>query len=326
MDFIIEACLEGFIDSVKLIPFLFVTYLLMEWLEKKTEAKQLEYIKSADTCGPLVGGLLGAVPQCGFSVVASNLYSGGLITVGVLLAVFMSTSDEMLPIFVSHAIDVMTIVRIILTKAVIAIITGYMVDIANKTVKKIYKNQGSTLRGGNIKREKSHTAKDNHIHSQRAADKHTHSHDDKKHINDVFEHEHCSCEDGIWISAIKHTIKITFFILIISIAINIIIGLVGEDNLKILMGNIPVLGEAVAALVGLIPNCAASVVITELYLDGMISSGAMMSGLLVSAGVGMLVLFRMNRHRVKENMRIVGVLYATSVVWGAIINMLNITF
>jgi uncharacterized membrane protein YuzA (DUF378 family) len=257
--------------------------------------------------------------------VASNLYSGGIITVGVLLSVFMSTSDEMLPIFVSHAVDAMTIVRIILTKAVIAIITGYMVDIANKTVKKIYKNQGSTLRGGNIKREKNHTAKDNHIHSQYATDNHNHSHDEK-HIHDVCEQEHCSCEDGIWMSALKHTVKITFFILIISIAINIIIGLVGEDNLKIILGDIPILTEALAALVGLIPNCAASVVITELYLEGMLSAGAMMSGLLVSAGVGMLVLFRMNRHRFKENMRIVGVLYTTSVVWGVIINMLNITF
>ena len=140
------------------------------------------------------------------------------------------------------------------------------------------------------------------------------------------EQEHCDCEGGIFRSALVHTAKIAIFIFIFSLVINVIIEAVGEESIARIFNDVPVLGEAAAALVGLIPNCAASVIITELYLQGILSAGAMMSGLLVSAGVGLVVLFRMNRHRPAENIMIAVVLYAAGLAWGLIINALGITF
>lgn len=372
MELLFDSFSDALIDSVKLIPFLLVTYLLMEWLEQRTEEKQKHYMQSAGAFGPLAGGALGIVPQCGFSCVAANLYSGGVITAGVVLAVFMSTSDEMLPIFISHTVNAGTIIRILLTKMCIAIVTGYAVDLANKYIRRRYltgrKKNTTASKNDNSKNtdsadkekypehsgysvqavnaEHTHNYKDAHTHdgksvhdekNMRMHDKksththHGHIHHDgtdieEKHIHDLCEQEHCNCEDGIWMSALKHTLKITVFILAVSFILNIIIGIAGEDAIGRLLGDVPFLGEAMAALIGLIPNCAPSVIITELYLDGMLSAGAMMSGLLVSAGVGLLVLFRMNRHRLKENIMVVGTLYVTSVCWGLLINLLGITF
>lgn len=357
MELLFDSFSDALIDSVKLIPFLLVTYLLMEWLEQRTEEKQKQYMQSAGAFGPLAGGALGIVPQCGFSCVAANLYSGGVITAGVVLAVFMSTSDEMLPIFISHTVNAGTIIRILLTKMCIAVVTGYAVDLANKYIRRRYLAGRKTKRTASSKNDNSkntvnaectHNCKDTHTHNGKSVhvhdEKNMHTHDEKsththhghihydgtdieeKHIHDLCEQEHCNCEDGIWMSALKHTLKITVFILAVSFVLNIIIGIAGEDAIGRLLGDVPFLGEAMAALIGLIPNCAPSVIITELYLDGMLSSGAMMSGLLVSAGVGLLVLFRMNRHRLKENIMVVGTLYVTSVCWGLLINLLGITF
>lgn len=349
MELLFDSFSDALIDSVKLIPFLLVTYLLMEWLEQRTEEKQKHYMQSAGAFGPLAGGALGIVPQCGFSCVAANLYSGGVITAGVVLAVFMSTSDEMLPIFISHTVNAGTIIRILLTKMCIAIVTGYAVDLANKYIRRRYlAGRKNTAASQSVNAEHTHNYKDDHTHAGKSEHMHdkksTHSHDAKsththhehshydgtdieeKHIHDLCEQEHCNCEDGIWMSALKHTLKITVFILAVSFVLNIIIGVAGEDAIGRLLGDVPFLGEAMAALIGLIPNCAPSVIITELYLDGMLSAGAMMSGLLVSAGVGLLVLFRMNRHRLKENIMVVGTLYVTSVCWGLLINLLGITF
>lgn len=362
MELLFDSFSDALIDSVKLIPFLLVTYLLMEWLEQRTEEKQKQYMQSAGVFGPLAGGALGIVPQCGFSCVAANLYSGGVITAGVLLAVFMSTSDEMLPIFISHTVNAGTIIRILLTKMSIAIVTGYAVDLANKYIRRRYlagrktkhtasskydnskntdsadkekysKHSGYSVQAAQtVNAECTHNYKDTHTHNGKSTHTHHgHIHYDgtdieEKHIHDLCEQEHCNCEDGIWMSALKHTLKITVFILAVSFVLNIIIGIAGEDAIGRLLGDVPFLGEAMAALIGLIPNCAPSVIITELYLDGMLSAGAMMSGLLVSAGVGLLVLFRMNRHRLKENIMVVGTLYVTSVCWGLLINLLGITF
>ena len=339
MELLFDSFSDALIDSVKLIPFLLVTYLLMEWLEQRTEEKQKQYMQSAGAFGPLAGGALGIVPQCGFSCVAANLYSGGVITAGVVLAVFMSTSDEMLPIFISHTVNAGTIIRILLAKMCIAIVTGYAVDLANKYIRRRYlagrktkhtasskndnskntdsadkekysKHSGYFVQAAQtVNTECTHNGKSVHVHDE----KNMHTHDEKsththhghihydgtdieeKHIHDLCEQEHCNCGDGIWMSALKHTLKITVFILAVSFVLNIIIGIAGEDAIGRLLGDVPFLGEAMAALIGLIPNCAPSVIITELYLDGMLSAGAMMSGLLVSAGVGLLVLFRMNR-------------------------------
>ena len=274
-------------DNIKLLPFLFLTYLLMEALEHTTGGKVQSRIKNAGKVGPLWGGLLGILPQCGISAAASSLYAGRVITVGTLLAVFLSTSDEMLPIFISAAVPASTVFKILMTKAVIAILSGFMAEF-------VYVNLFK-------KKEK-----DMDIHV-------------------VCEEEHCSCEDGVLKSAIRHTLKIFFYILIITFILTLILEVIGEDKLAVVFQNIPVIGEMIAALVGLIPNCASSVVITELYLSGVIGAGAMMSGLLVNAGVGLLVLYRLNRNW-KQNAGIVAALYGFGVFWGAVIEMFGIVF
>lgn len=282
-----EILFDTLLDSVKILPFLFLTYLVMELLEHKTGGKSKDQIRRARWSGPIWGGLLGVIPQCGFSTAASSLYAGRVITVGTLLAVYFSTSDEMLPIMISQAVPVPVMIKILGTKAIIAIISGMVVEVVYTRVLK--------------KQEK------------------------EMDIHVVCEEEHCKCEDGIVKSAAKHTIKIFFYLLLISFVLNVIVGIIGEDTLAQLFVGTPVIGELIAALVGLIPNCASSVVITELYLDGIIGAGEMMSGLLVNAGVGLLVLFRLNRNG-KQNAGIIATLYGLGVFWGVIIDLIGITF
>lgn len=282
-----DILLDTVLDSIKILPFLFFTYLLMEFLEHNTGNKARERIRHAGQFGPLWGGLLGIMPQCGFSTAASSLYAGRVITVGTLLAVFLSTSDEMLPIMISEAVPLPVMAKILAAKAVIAIISGMAVEFFYV---KLLKRQEEEM--------------DIHV---------------------VCEEEHCRCEDGILKSAVKHTVKILFYILLISLVLNLVIGIIGSDTLESLFVGVPVVGELVAALVGLVPNCASSVVITQLYLDGIIGAGEMMSGLLVNAGVGILVLLRLNRDR-KQNAGIIAALYGIGVFWGVVIEWIGITF
>lgn len=272
------------LDTLKLIPFLLLTYLFMEFIEHKTSEKAEETIKKAGKFGPVLGGILGIVPQCGFSASAASLYSGRLISLGSLVAIFLSTSDEMLPVFISNQVDPKVIGRILLVKALTAIVIGLVIDLIMSFLQK----------------EK----KEVEIHS-------------------ICEHDHCHCENGIFKSALHHTISITLFIFIISLAINIVIFFIGEDSIGKLFLDIPVLGCAVSALVGLIPNCAASVVITELYLSGVISSAAMISGLLTGCGIGILVLFRTNKN-IKENLGITLLMYLLGVAAGIIFELTNV--
>lgn len=283
----VDIWIDSLADSVKLLPFLFLTYLLMELLEHKTGSNARKRIRTAGKFGPVWGGLLGVIPQCGFSAAASSLYAGRVITVGTLLAIYLSTSDEMLPILISESAGVGTIIKILAVKVTIAIISGVVIEL---------------FYTGILKRKE----KDMDIHV-------------------VCEEEHCRCEDGILISSVKHTLKIAVFIFLISLALNYVIAIIGEDTLSGLFLGVPVVGELVSALLGLIPNCASSVVITELYLGGIISSGAMMSGLLVNAGVGLLVLLRLNRNW-KQNAGIIGVLYGVGVFWGIVIECTGIIF
>lgn len=282
-----EVIEDTLIDGVKLIPFLFITYLFMEILEHKMNSNVREKIAEAGKSGPIWGGILGVLPQCGFSTAAASLYSGGIITVGTLIAVFMSTSDEMLPILISRAVGAGTIFRILAVKVIIAVISGLA---AEYVYTKIF-----------LKKER------------------------EPDIHVVCEEEHCHCEDGAVVSAVKHTVKIAVYIILISFVLNVITHFWGIENIKGLFSSMPVLEQMLSALIGLIPNCASSVVITEFYLDGVISAGAMMAGLLVNAGVGMLVLFRLNRH-VKQNLSIVGVMYLLGVFWGIVIQIFGGTF
>lgn len=279
---------DALLDTLKILPFLFLTYLIMEWLEHKTGSRTQAAIRRAGKMGPFFGGILGIFPQCGFSAAASNLYAGGLITAGTLVAVFLSTSDEMLPIFISEAVPVGTILNVLAVKMLLGIISGFVLDfLCHRLLRKEirYKN-----------------------------------------IHTMCESEHCRCEEGIFPSAVRHTLQITLFIFLITVALNILIEGIGEDRLSDLVLNIPVAGELIAGLIGLIPNCAASVVITQLYLEGIIGAGPMMTGLLAGAGVGVLLLCRMNHGRMKQNIGIIVFLYTSSVLWGILIDYIGVSF
>ena len=279
-----DAIVDGLVDSLKLVPFLFLTYLVMEYIEHRTSNKTKSLIRRADRFGPLAGGLIGMVPQCGFSAAAASLYAGRVITVGTLIAVFLSTSDEMLPILLSNRVDPRLIIRVVAIKAVYGVIAGFAADFLFRSlnIRKI----GAGIHG-------------------------------------ICAAEHCDCEKGIFLSSLKHTLSIFLYILLISVGLNIVLELIGTQNLENLVFNRPVIGEILAGLIGLIPNCAASVALTTMYLDGAMSAGAMMSGLMVGAGVGILVLVRANRSR-KESAKIIAILYGAGVIGGLLTSALRL--
>lgn len=279
-----DAILDSLIDTVKLIPFLLITYIIMEFIEHKTSHKTKDAIKKSGNFGPLIGGILGVVPQCGFSAAASSLYSARIITLGTLIAVFLSTSDEMLPILISEAVDVRIILSILGIKLLIAVVVGFIIDL--------------------FFRKKFETS------------------EDEPEIKDLCEHEHCHCEHGIFKSALKHTINITLYIFIISLVLNIIIYFIGENNLAHILNSTPVIGPIIAALVGLIPNCASSVIITQLYLSNVLNFATMIAGLLVNTGVGLLILYRTNKD-LKENIKITVLLFAIGVIFGIIFDLIG---
>lgn len=263
--------------SIKILPFLFITYLIMEYLEHKTSEKTKNTIKKSGRFGPIIGGLLGAVPQCGFSVSATNLYAGRVITLGTLVAIYLSTSDEMLPILISKGTDLGLVLKILAIKILIGMIVGIILDFIFKVKDESTEN-----------------------------------------IHELCEHEHCHCEESILKSSIKHTLQIFFFIFIISFALNLVLHTVGEDVLAGLILNRPILGPIIAGIVGLIPNCASSVIITQIYSLGQLSLGGAVAGLSVNAGLGLAVLFKQNKN-IKENIFVLLFLYFVSVMAGTII-------
>jgi len=263
------------LDSIKLLPFLYITYLLIELIEHKVGEAGRARIGAAKKSGPIWGALFGIIPQCGFSAAASSLYAGRIITIGTLMAVYLSTSDEMLPILISSSVGITRILHLLLVKA------------------------------GMVIRDCRKTADEKHHH---------HDHEGEQ-----------GCEERLALAALRHTMEVFIYIAGISFLLNLGIAAIGEATLAGFFTSIPVLGEFLAALVGLIPNCASSVVITELYLSGVIGAGAMMSGLLVNAGVGILVLLRIDHDR-KETAKIIAALYALGVFWGLVIHALGVVF
>lgn len=283
----LEVIEEAVIDSVKLVPFLFITYLIMEYIEHKTGNKTKNIIKKSGKFGPFFGSLLGIFPQCGFSVSATNLYAGRVITLGTLIAVYLSTSDEMLPIFISEVVPAITIIKILFVKFIIGMIAGFIID---ALIRIFNKNENQ-----------------------------------EEKIEDLCEKEHCHCDHGIVKSALKHTLNIFVFILIITLLINIAIYFIGEERIADFIQINPILGPAITSLIGLIPNCAASVILTQLYLEKVISASALISGLLVGAGVGLAVLFKTNKG-IKENIKVIAILYVIGIISGLGIQLLGITF
>ena len=295
----LEIIEETLIDAIKLLPFLFITYLIMEYIEHKMGHKTKHAIKKSGKWGPIIGSILGAFPQCGFSVSATNLYAGRVITLGTLIAVYLSTSDEMLPIFISEAVSPIIILKILGIKLIIGVIAGTLIDVIAHIIRnKVLNKKQST---------------NNTVENE------------EDEIGHICEEDHCHCnESGILKSAIHHTLSILMFIIIITFIINTAVHFVGEETIASWILNRPVIGPLITSLIGLIPNCAASVIITNMYLDKVISLGSMISGLLTGAGVGLAVLFKTN-NKIKENIRILILLYAIGVISGIIIDLIGFT-
>ena len=314
-------------DTLYLIPFLFLTYVAMEWLEHRTAGKTQEAIQHAGAAGPIVGAVLGVVPQCGFSAAAATLYAGRVVTLGTLFAVFLSTSDEMLPIFIAEQVPVETIAKILGAKLLIGMIMGFIVD----TVLRLARRDKQKLRIHELcEQDRCHcnnecaTCESNpelvYQHHDDCAAGCSHEHHAHEH-----DHDHSHGWKSILKSALIHTVQVGVFVFLITLVLNYVLEVVGEDALASFLGSNTVLSVLASALVGLIPNCAASVAIAQLYLEGVLGAGAMMAGLLVSAGVGLLVLLRANRP-LRQTIAIIALLYVTGVAWGLVGNAFGIVF
>lgn len=280
----LDIVLDALLDTAKLLPFLFLTYLLLEFIEHKAAEKTTALAAKAGKLGPAVGGLLGAVPQCGFSASAASLYAGGVISSGTLIAIFISTSDEMLPIMISEQVAAPRIIAILGIKVAAGIAVGFLVDL----IRCFYK-------------------KANH----------------KEQIAHICEEEHCHCERGIFLSSLIHTAQIAFFIFVFSFLIGVAIHFIGEENLSAFAASAGIFTPLVAGLVGLIPNCASSVVLTQLFLSGVISTGAMLAGLIANSGVGLLILFRVHKNW-KSNLLITATVYGAGIVVGILFDLIGI--
>ena len=277
-----EVILDTIVDSLKLIPFLLVAFLIIELLEHKLNNKTKNILTKSKKIGPIIGSLLGVIPQCGFSVMATNLYITRIITLGTLISIYLSTSDEMLIIMISEKVEISLILKILLIKIFFGIIYGLIIDkIINKKKK------------------------------------------DKETNYELCDEEHCDCNHSILLSAIKHTLHITLFIFIITLIINTIFTLLGDNYLSKILLNNSILSPFITSLIGLIPNCAASVILTELYLNSTISLGALIGGLLTSSGSSLLVLIKNNKNQ-KENLSIILLLYALGVLPGIIIELISL--
>lgn len=275
---------HGFLDTIYIIPFLFLTYILMELIEHKASGKTKGFLEKSKLAGPIVGGALGILPQCGFSAAAANFYTSRVITLGTLVAVFLSTSDEMLPILISGKLPFGKIASILLYKALVAIAIGFIIDLVMRLMH----------RGG-----------------------------DEINIDAICDEDGCNCENGIIRSALHHTFTIGAFIFIITVLINTLVYFVGEEAITKILYDRPIISHIIAAFIGLIPNCAISVALTNFALSGFITFGTMLSGLFTGAGVGLLVLFRINKN-VKENLVITATVFLIGAIFGYIADVIPI--
>lgn len=268
-------------DTIVLLPFLFATYLALETLEAKAGGLLGRALSKTRRSGPVLGALVGAIPQCGFSAAAASLYAGGAITAGTLAAVFLSTSDELIPVLLSEKAPLALISKILFFKIAAGMIAGLAI------------NSTLALFG----------RKEPHLH-----------------MDEICGHSHCGCggNHGVFKPALVHTVQIWIFILIISFIVAFVMHFAGEDGMRNLVLNRPWAGEAIAGVIGFVPNCAVSVTGAQVYLQGGMSAGALMAMSLTGSGVGTLVLFRANRRRWKSSLALLAAVYAFGVVGGRI--------
>ena len=362
MDLLIDILLDAGKDTLSLVPFLLVTYLALETLEHVAGDRVNGAIKRAGTAGPVVGSLLGIVPQCGFSAMAATLYAGRVVTLGTLVAVFLSTSDEMLPLLLAEQVPVRTMAMLLASKALIALVTGFIVDAAIRGLRRNARAHAAIRRtvlgtavnpahvncahddhsGGDIIDEVAEAGvsadhihelcerdhcgcdddEDEHGHGRDHGHNHDHGHADEHEYH--HDHDHGHSHEGVPVlsiirSAISHTVQVSVFIFLVTLILVAVLETFGESAIEqFLRGNetLAVLGSA---LVGLIPNCSASVVITQLYLEGALQLAPMLAGTLISAGVGYLVLFRTNRSA-RENALFLVMMYVIGAGWGLILS------
>ena len=284
IDLFLDSLLDAFLDTLRILPFLFLTYLAMEWLEHRAENPMRLAIRNGGRIGPLIGAALGVVPQCGFSATASGLFAGGVISLGTLLAVFLSTSDEMLPLLLTAGAGIRMILVILGIKALYAMAAGFLVDLAYRKVRPVHMGEEFS-------------------------------------VAKLCEEEHCGCDKDLLRSALHHTATVTAAIFVVSVLLTLGINVIGEETLGGVFLGHRLLAPFLAGLVGLIPNCASSVVLTELYLEGLLSVDAMLAGLFVNAGVGLIVLFQTARP-IRRNIAVTALLYALGVTGGVLIGFL----
>ena len=275
-----EIILDTIFDCLKILPFLFIAFLIIEFFEHKLSHKTENTIKKAGKFGPLIGSILGALPQCGFSVLATNLYITRIISLGTLIAIYLSTSDEMLPILIAEKAPLNSILLLVAIKIIIGLVCGFIIDLI-------------------IRKE-----------------------EPKEHF-EICEHDHCDCEHGIIIPAIKHTLKTLIFIFIITFILNAAFHYIGEDNIKHIFDKTNFFTPFIAGLIGLIPNCGSSIILTELYIAEILPLSSALAGLLANSGVALLVLFKSNPD-IKENLKIIGILYFISVITGLLLKIFDV--
>lgn len=370
MDLLLHFIEHALEDTLVLVPFLFVTYIALEALEHAAGARANAVVRRAGAAGPVAGALLGVVPQCGFSAMAATLYAGRVVTLGTLVAVFLSTSDEMLPMLVAERVDAGLLFRVLGLKVLVALITGVLADLAIRALRKnarvhafLRRTVLSVRRDGieadvvdqmaeggetaehicrlceqdhcGCSHDHVHAHGDEHghahgnAHGHEDADGHVagcdhdhgHGHDHDRGYGRDHDHDHAGGRFGIVgsivMSAVSHTVQVSLFIFLVTFALVLVLETVGEDALAAFLSGNQLLAVFASALVGLVPNCSASVVITQLYLEGVLGFAPLMAGLLTSAGVGYLVLFRTNRHP-RENAVIVVGLFLVACVWGLV--------
>ncbi len=348
MDFLVDIVLDAGKDTLSLVPFLLVTYLVLELIEHAAGNRVNAAIRRAGAAGPAVGAILGVVPQCGFSAMASTLYAGRIVTLGTLVAVFLSTSDEMLPMLVAEQVPAGTMGIILGIKAAVALVTGFGIDLALRALRKnarVHAALRRTILGASANPAHVNCGHDDHSEGD-IIDEMALAGEGAAHIHELCERDHCGCEDEdvhehdehehahehgyehahnhshmhighIVRSALSHTIQVSVFIFLVTLILVALLDTVGEAALAQFLSANKAFAVFASALVGLVPNCSASVVITQLYLEGVMSLGAMLAGTLISAGVGYLVLFRTNRS-VRENIVILVMLYLIGAFWGLI--------